>query len=121
MYMWRKAVSDTIFSKIINKEIPADIIHEDDQCIAIKDINPQAPFHALVIPKIFIKNVDLLQEEDAPLMGHLIMVCKKIAREAGLAEKGYRIVINNGAEAGQSVLHLHLHVLGGRPMHWPPG
>lgn len=114
-------MAETIFSKIINKEIPTDIIYEDDQCIAIKDINPQAPFHALVIPKTYIKNVDLMQKEDMPLMGHLLHVCKKIARDAGIAQKGYRIVANTGPDGGQSVDHLHFHILGGRAMKWPPG
>jgi histidine triad (HIT) family protein len=112
---------ESIFTKILNKEIPADFVHEDNHCFAIKDINPQAPFHALIIPKTFIKNIESLSEDATPLAGHLIQVCKKVARDAGLPEKGYRIVINNGEFGGQSVPHLHFHVLGGRPMKWPPG
>ncbi len=111
---------DTIFSKIIRREIPADIVYEDDMALAFKDINPQAPIHILVIPKKPIPKLADAVPEDYTLMGHLLLTAKRIAEEQGL-ENGYRVVINNGLEAGQTVFHLHLHVLGGRQMQWPPG
>lgn len=111
---------ETIFTKIINREIPADIIYEDDLCLAFKDINPQAPLHALVIPKKPIPKVSDATEEDEPLLGHLLTVGAKIAEEQGYAGK-FRLNINNGAEAGQSVFHIHVHVLAGRSFSWPPG
>ncbi|NEO55621.1 MAG: histidine triad nucleotide-binding protein [Okeania sp. SIO3B5] len=111
---------DTLFSKIIRREIPADIVYEDDMALAFKDINPQAPVHILVIPKKPIPRLADAVPEDHSLMGHLLLTAKRVAQEAGL-ENGYRVVINNGAEAGQTVFHLHLHILGGRQMQWPPG
>ncbi len=111
---------DTIFSKIIQREIPADIVYEDDMALAFKDINPQAPIHILVIPKKPIPKLADAVPEDHALMGHLLLTAKRIAEEQGL-QNGYRVVINNGAEAGQTVFHLHLHILGGRQMQWPPG
>ena len=113
-------MSDTIFSKIINREIPADIIYEDDRALAFKDINPQAPTHILVIPKKPIPQLAASQAEDQDLLGHLLLIVKQVAAEAGL-ENGYRVVLNNGADGGQTVDHLHLHILGGRSMQWPPG
>lgn len=113
-------MSDTIFSKIINREIPADIVYEDDRALAFKDINPQAPTHILVIPKRPIPQLAASQAEDQDLLGHLLLIVKQVAAEAGL-ENGYRVVINNGADGGQTVDHLHLHILGGRSMQWPPG
>ena len=110
----------TLFQKIMDREIPGDIIHEDDECIALRDINPQAPVHALVVPRKPIPSLDDLAEEDGPLIGHLFLVAKKVAAEEGL-ENGYRTVFNNGADANQTVDHLHLHLLGGRKMSWPPG
>lgn len=110
----------TIFKKIIDKEIPADVVYEDDLCLAFKDVNPQAPTHILLIPKKEIASVDELTEEDGPLLGHLFVVAQKIARQSGL-DDGYRIVTNCGTNAGQTVFHLHFHILGGRPMLWPPG
>lgn len=110
----------TIFDKIIQREIPADIVYEDDQALAFKDINPQAPVHILVIPKKPIPRVSEAEPDDQALLGHLLMTVKQIAAEAGLAD-GYRIVINNGKDGGQTVDHLHLHILGGRFMQWPPG
>ena len=112
-------MSKTLFQKIADKEIPADLLYEDDQCIAFRDISPQAPFHALVVPRKPIVRPDVIEEEDEALVGHLFVVARKIARDAGLTD--YRLVMNNGPEAGQSVFHIHLHVLGGRPMAWPPG
>ncbi|XP_007551259.1 adenosine 5'-monophosphoramidase HINT1 [Poecilia formosa] len=111
---------DTIFGKIIRKEIPVNLIYEDDQCIAFNDIAPQAPTHILVVPKKPIVQLSQAEEGDAALLGHLLIVSKKIAKDAGLS-KGYRIVINDGPDGGQSVYHIHVHVLGGRGMGWPPG
>ena len=111
----------TLFSKIIDREIPATIIYEDDQAIAIEDINPAAPHHFLVIPKKAIGGISETTETDAPLLGHLMVVAAKIAKQVGLEPNGYRLVINNGRDAGEAVPHLHAHLLGGRPMAWPPG
>ncbi len=110
----------TLFKKIIDGEIPAKVVHEDDRCLAFHDVDPQAPVHVLVIPKKEIAAVDALEDEDAALIGHLWMVIRDVARQLDV-EYGYRVVVNNGAMAGQSVDHLHYHLLGGRPMHWPPG
>ncbi|CAH8645057.1 unnamed protein product [Schistosoma rodhaini] len=110
----------TIFSKIINKEIPADIIYEDDDCLAFRDISPQAPTHFLVIPKKQIPTLDSASSEHEKLLGHLMLVCSQVAQKEGLSS-GYRVVVNNGPDGAQSVYHLHLHVLGGRQMKWPPG
>lgn len=111
----------TIFDKIIAKEIPAEIIHEDDLCLAFRDIAAQAPTHVLVIPKKPIRSIDTLEDSDAQLMGHLWKTIRDVARSEGIAEGGYRVVVNCGDEGGQSVDHLHFHVLGGRSMKWPPG
>ena len=111
----------TIFKKIINKEIPAQIVYEDDLCLAFRDISPQAPTHVLLIPKKEIPDLSEATLEDAPLLGHMLIKAAEIAGELGLDEKGYRVVINNGQEAGQTVFHLHFHILGGRPLKWPPG
>jgi histidine triad (HIT) family protein len=110
----------TIFEKIIAREIPADILHEDEHCIAIRDIDPQAPTHFLVIPKQVIPRIGEAGQEDQAVLGHLLLVAGKIARSEGL-EKGFRVVLNNGSEGGETVPHLHIHVLGGRQMSWPPG
>jgi len=110
----------TIFQKIIDGEIPADLLHDDEKCVAIRDVNPQAPTHLLVIPKKLIPRTSEASEEDQSLLGHLLLVAKKVASEEGLDE-GFRIVINNGPAGGESVPHLHVHVLGGRQMGWPPG
>ncbi|KAM8739253.1 histidine triad nucleotide-binding protein 1 [Acanthopagrus latus] len=115
-----QAGGDTIFGKIIRKEIPATLIHEDDLCVAFNDVSPQAPIHILVVPKKPIAQLSLAEEGDAALLGHLMLVAKKCAKDAGLSE-GYRIVINDGKHGGQSVYHIHIHVLGGRQMGWPPG
>lgn len=111
---------DTIFSKIIRREVPADIVYEDETTLAFKDINPQAPIHILVIPKKPIPKLDDSVPEDQILMGNLLFTAKRVAEEQGIQD-GYRVVINNGPDAGQTVFHLHLHVLGGRQMKWPPG
>ncbi|WP_218312937.1 histidine triad nucleotide-binding protein [Alteromonas antoniana] len=113
-------MSDTIFSKIINREIPADIIYEDDISLAFKDINPQAPIHFLVIPKKPIATINAITEEDRLVVGHLSYVAAKLADEMGFAEEGYRTVMNCNEFGGQTVYHIHLHVLGGKLMGWPP-
>jgi histidine triad (HIT) family protein len=110
----------TIFGKIIRREIPADIVYEDEQCLAFRDINPQAPTHVLIIPRKEIATLGDAGVGDRDLLGHLVLAAAKIARQLGV-EKAFRLVINNGAEAGQSVYHLHLHLLAGRPFRWPPG
>jgi len=110
----------TIFKRIIDKEIPAKILYEDDLCLAFADTNPQSPTHLLVIPKKEVKSVADLENEDQSLAGHLFLVCRNLAKKFGLGN-GYRIVTNIGPDAGQSVDHWHLHLLGGRPMNWPPG
>jgi len=111
---------DTIFGKIIRKEIPATILHEDDQCIAFNDVNPQAPVHFLVVPIKQIEQLSDVEDCDGELLGHLMLVASKVAKKQGL-ENGYRVVINNGRDGAQSVFHLHIHVLGMRQMNWPPG
>ena len=111
----------TLFEKIAAKEIPAEIIFEDDHCFAIKDIRPQAPSHFLVIPRKVIPKLSQASQHDKELLGHLLLSCTEIAKKLGLDEEGFRVVINNGEMAGQTVFHLHLHVLGGRPLSWPPG
>ncbi|MFH1922235.1 MAG: histidine triad nucleotide-binding protein [Planctomycetota bacterium] len=110
----------TIFKKIIDREIPAEIVYEDELCLAFRDITPQAPTHVLVIPKKEIPSVDDIAEEDESLIGHLFVVVRKIAAELGLGD-GYRTVVNCGPNAGQEVYHLHVHLLGGRRLGWPPG
>ncbi|TQV64675.1 MAG: histidine triad nucleotide-binding protein [Halothiobacillaceae bacterium] len=114
-------MSETLFSKIIRKEIPASIVFEDDDVLAFLDINPQAPIHILIIPKKPIPTLNDIQPEDAPLIGKLYLVAKQLASELGLAEDGYRTVFNCNRDGGQEVYHLHLHLLGGRQMTWPPG
>jgi histidine triad (HIT) family protein len=110
----------TIFKKIIDKEIPAQIVYEDDRCLAFRDVAPQAPVHVLVIPKRVIVSLDELSDGDAELVAHLYLVIRNLARELGLAN-GYRVVLNCGRDGGQSVDHLHFHLLGGRQLTWPPG
>jgi histidine triad (HIT) family protein len=116
----KPAMSKTIFQRIIDREVPARIVHEDDLCLAFHDVNPQAPTHVLVIPKRPLHSVADLAEGDQALAGHLLLVCRKIAAELKL-DGGYRIVANVGPDGGQSVDHLHFHILGGRQMGWPPG
>ncbi len=110
----------TIFRRIIDKEIPANIVYEDDLCLAFCDVNPQAPTHVLLIPKKEIPSLARLEADDQMLLGHLLLVVRKLAEQLGL-EGGYRVAINCGPDAGQSVDHLHLHLLGGRALTWPPG
>jgi histidine triad (HIT) family protein len=112
---------DCLFCRIVAGEIPADFIHRDDRSVVIRDINPQAPTHFLVIPQEHIESLSDASQKDEGLLGYLLRIAAKVANTAVLTEEGYRTVINNGAGACQSVLHLHVHVLGGRPMNWPPG
>ena len=114
-------MSDTIFGKIASGEMAADIVYEDDDVVAFRDISPQAPTHVLVIPRKPIPTLNDLSEDDAALVGKLFLAAKRVAAQEGVAEAGYRTVINCNAGAGQTVFHLHLHLLGGRPMRWPPG
>jgi histidine triad (HIT) family protein len=113
-------MTKTIFKRIIDKEIPAKILYEDDLCLAFHDLSPQAPVHVLVIPKKELASVDDVAEADTALVGHLFVVIKRLAAELGLSG-GYRVVTNIGRDSGQAVPHLHFHLLGGRPMGWPPG
>lgn len=112
-------MSKTLFQRIADGEISADLLHEDDRCIAFRDINPQAPFHVLVVPRKPIPRPDAIEPDDEALVGHLFVVARQVAQAEGLTD--YRLVMNNGEGAGQSVFHIHLHVLGGRSMQWPPG
>ena len=114
------ADGDTIFAKIIRREVPAEIVYEDSRALAFKDVSPQAPVHLLVIPKEPIVSVGEAKEEHGELLGHLMVVAQTVAREAGIGD-AFRVVTNSGEGAGQSVFHLHLHVIGGRPLSWPPG
>jgi histidine triad (HIT) family protein len=112
---------ECLFCRIVNKELPAKFVHEDDLAVAFEDINPQAPTHVLIVPRQHIAGLNDLTPADDALIGHLHRVAAKIARERGVHESGYRTVLNTGRGAGQSVFHLHLHLLGGRGMRWPPG
>jgi len=114
-------MADTVFGKIINGDVPADKVWEDERCIAIRDVNPQAPVHILVIPLEAIETIDDVAVEQAALLGHLTWVATEVARAEGLAESGYRLVWNCRKDGGQSVNHIHLHLIGGRQMDWPPG
>jgi histidine triad (HIT) family protein len=114
-------VGDTIFGKIIRREIPADIVYEDDDVLAFRDLNPQAPVHVLFIPKRAIATLDQAVPSDAELLGKLMLAVAAYARSEGLAEQGYRAVVNCNQHGGQTVFHLHVHLLAGRQMHWPPG
>ena len=113
-------MSETIFQKIIDKELPADIVYEDDSCLAFKDINPVAPIHILIIPKKRIEKISDSNTEDKELLGHLFLVAGNIARDLGI-EDAFRLVVNNGAGAQQTVFHLHVHLIAGREFNWPPG
>jgi histidine triad (HIT) family protein len=114
-------MAETIFSKIIRKEIPADIVYEDDLVLAFRDIAPQAPTHILVIPKEEIATTNDIDEAHEQLIGHMVRVAAGIAKSEGIAESGYRLAINCNADGGQAVYHIHIHLLGGRRMAWPPG
>ncbi|MCB1232451.1 MAG: histidine triad nucleotide-binding protein [Verrucomicrobiae bacterium] len=113
----------TLFEKIIAREIPADIVYEDDDALVFKDINPQAPTHLLIIPKKPIPRVGEAEEEDQPILGHLLLVAGKVADDLGICStgSGFRLVVNHGADGGEAVPHLHVHLLAGRQMQWPPG
>jgi histidine triad (HIT) family protein len=112
---------ETVFSKIIRREIPAEIVFESDRVLAFKDISPQAPSHIVIIPKKPLKDVLEAKAEDAALLGELILAAADLARSMGISQEGFRLVINTGASAGQTVFHLHMHLLGGRSLAWPPG
>jgi histidine triad (HIT) family protein len=114
-------MSDTIFSKIVRREIPADIVYEDDDVLAFRDLNPQAPVHVLFIPRRAVATLDDAVATDAELLGKLLLACAGYARQQGFSEQGYRTVINCNSDGGQTVFHLHVHLLAGRRMAWPPG
>lgn len=114
-------MQECIFCKIINKEIKSEIVYEDDKFIAFKDINPQAPIHVLVVPKKHLENISVVTEESEKILQGIFCVVKKVAEKLDILKDGYRIVINNGKNAGQEVQHLHFHILGGRKLGWPPG
>ncbi len=113
-------MTDTLFKKIIDREIPADIVYEDDNCLAFKDINPVAPIHILIIPKKQIEKIADAEKEDKELLGHLMLVAGNVARDLGV-EDAFRLVVNNGSGAQQTVFHLHIHLIAGREFNWPPG
>ena len=113
-------MSETIFDKIIRKEIPSDIVYEDELCLAFKDVNPQAPIHILIIPKKSIAKVADANNDDQNVLGHMLLMAGKIAKDLGVKD-AFRLVVNNGEEAGQTVFHLHIHLLAGRDFSWPPG
>jgi len=113
-------MSETIFSQIIRKETPADIVYEDDLCLGFRDTNPQAPVHILIIPKDPITGLAAVKSENNNLLGNLILIAKKIATDEGIGESGYRLVINSGPDGGQTVEHLHIHLIGGTQLGWPP-
>ncbi|MCB1131425.1 MAG: histidine triad nucleotide-binding protein [Verrucomicrobiae bacterium] len=115
------AEEKTLFEKIADKEIPATMVHEDEHCIAFRDISPQAPAHILVVPRKAIPRVGEAVPNDKELLGHLLLTAAKIARDEGYGESGFRIVINNGPDGGEAVPHLHVHLLAGRKLDWPPG
>ncbi len=111
----------TLFTRIIAGEIPADFLYQDPQCVVLRDLHPQAPVHLLVIPRKPLSSIQMAEEEDRELLGHLLLVARRIARDEGIADPGYRLVINAGENGGQEIPHLHIHLLGGRQMLWPPG
>ena len=112
---------ETIFSKIIRREIPVDVVYEDEQCMAFRDIDPQAPVHVLIVPTQYLAGIQTAKADDRDLVGHLMIVAAEVARREGIADGGYRCIVNAGAHGGQTVDHLHVHLLGGRHMQWPPG
>lgn len=114
-------MAETVFSKIIRKEIPANIVYEDELCLAFHDLNAQAPVHVLVIPKKPIESLEHASADDASVLGHIQLVIQQIARKLAIAESGYRVVMNCGRNGGQTVSHIHYHLLGNRPLAWPPG
>ena len=114
-------MSDCLFCKIVNRQIPASVVYEDDRVLAFNDINPQAPTHVLVIPKRHVASLDELGPDDDAIVGEMVRRAAAIARERGITAGGYRTVFNTNRDAGQTVFHIHLHLIGGRAMHWPPG
>lgn len=116
-----KVPEKTIFQKIADREIPGEIVYEDHQCLCFRDISPQAPVHLLLVPKRLIVRIGEAGEEDQDLLGHLLTRVRLIAEQEGFSEDGFRVVINNGPHGGEAVPHLHLHILAGRPLEWPPG
>ena len=114
-------MEDCIFCKIINREIPASIVFEDERMIAFNDINPQSPIHVLLIPREHFASLKEIPDEKKDILSHLLLKARQIAQEKGIAKKGYRIVLNTERDSGQEVFHIHFHLLGGRQMHWPPG
>ncbi len=114
-------MSECLFCKLANHEIPTQVVYEDEHAFAFRDINPQAPVHILVIPRQHLSNLAEASPQDAQLLGHLLWVCAEVARQEGVEASGYRVVLNTNRDAGQSVYHLHFHVLGGRHLTWPPG
>lgn len=114
-------MSDCLFCRIIRKEIPASIVYEDERLVAFNDINPQAPMHVLIVPKRHIDSLNALAPGDDALVGEMVRRAAALAREKGYGDRGFRTLLNTNAEAGQTVFHIHLHVLAGRPLHWPPG
>jgi histidine triad (HIT) family protein len=111
----------TLFERIIARQIPADIVYEDDRVLAFRDINPQAPVHVLIVPKRVIPRINEATSADAEVLGHLLLKAAEVARQLGLGDTGFRLVLNNGADGGETVPHLHCHILGGRALGWPPG
>ena len=111
----------TLFERIAAREVPSEIVYEDEEIFAFRDINPQAPVHVLIVPKRVIARIGDAAAQDAALLGRLLLTGQKLAAELGVSKTGYRLVLNNGPDAGESIPHLHLHLLGGRPLHWPPG
>jgi len=114
-------VDDCIFCEIVKKQIPCEIIYEDDSVIGFKDISPQAPVHVIIIPKVHISNINDISEDESDVIGHIFIAAKKIAKDLGISETGYRIISNCGEDGGQTVQHIHFHLLGGRMLKWPPG
>ncbi len=114
-------MSDCLFCRIVERQIPAAIVAEDQELVAFHDINPQAPTHVLIVPKTHIAKTSELTETSAPVVAHAVLMANRLAQQCGVADTGYRLVLNCGPQAGQSVAHLHLHLLGGRSMRWPPG
>ncbi len=121
MAVFRAMAEKTLFEKICDKEIPAEILHEDDQCVAFRDISPQAPVHVVIVPRKPIPRVAEAETDDQAVLGHLLLTAGKVARAVGVGQEGFRLVINNGRDGGESVPHLHVHLLAGRQLAWPPG
>lgn len=114
-------MEDCIFCKIANKEVPAELLFEDDHIVAFNDINPQAPIHIILIPREHYASLNEIPDDKKSILSHILLKARQVAREKGIAEKGYRVVLNTARDSGQEVLHIHFHLLGGRRMHWPPG